>query len=69
MGHEGDLFACSLAMGKLVNAINTKKIQKLALRPVTSPFSDIYYYSLLFNFRKSLAMDLPRHLTFGGKTR
>ena len=25
MGHQGDLFACLLAMGKLVNAINTKK--------------------------------------------
>ena len=25
--------------------------------------------SLLSSFRKSLAMDLPRHLTFGGKTR
>ena len=23
MRHEGDLFACSLAMGKLVNTINT----------------------------------------------
>jgi len=69
MGHEGDLFACSLAMGKLVNAINTKKIQKLALRPVTSPFSDVYYYFLLSSFRKSLAMGLPRHLTFGAKTR
>ena len=70
MGHEGDLFACPLAMGKLVNAINTKKkIQKLASQPVTSPFSDIYYYSLLFSFRKSLTMDLPRHSTFGAKTR
>ena len=28
MGHEGDLFACSVAMGKLVNAINTKKNTK-----------------------------------------
>ena len=49
MGHQGDLFACLLAMGKLVNAINTKKkkIQKLALRPVTSPF---FRYILFFPF-------------------
>ena len=43
MRHERDLFACSPAMGKLVNTINTN-YKKLALRPVTSPFSDIYHY-------------------------
>ena len=31
MGHQGDLFACLLAMGKLVNAINTKKKYKNSL--------------------------------------
>ena len=42
MPHEGNLFACSPALGKLV--IQLIQITKLALRPVTSPFSDIYYY-------------------------
>ena len=29
----------------------------------------ILRYSLLSSFRVSLAMDLPKHLTFGAKTR
>ena len=68
MHHKEDQFACPPAIGKLVNIINTN-LKKLALRPVT--FSVIHYYSLLSSFRnsKSLAMELPRHLNFGAKTR
>ena len=69
MPHEGDLFACSPAMGKLVNTSNTN--YKNSFRGQCLALFQIYYYrySLLSSFRKSLAMDLPRHLTFGGKTR
>ena len=65
MHHKEDLFACPPAMGKLVNIINTN--YRLTLQLVT--FSVIHCYSLLSSFRKSLAMDLPRHLNFGAKTR